>query len=198
MKLCSCCGALKEPGLFHWKRKSLGQREGFCKACKRVKLNREDLVILRKVRQAEYRKLRETPEQREARSRRHRAKPETRARNNQYRKDRRRKDPAFSIRINLSSQLSHFVGGDRKAGPLMEILGMCLREFRVYLQGQFRSGMSWENYGRVWHVDHIRPCASFDLTDHEQQKVCFRWDNLQPLFAKENLQKGDTWATKSC
>ena len=188
MKLCSCCGALKEPGLFHWKRKSLGQREGFCKACKRVKLNREDLVILRKVRQAEYRKLRETPEQREARSRRHRAKPETRARNNQYRKDRRRKDPAFSIRINLSSQLSHFVGGDRKAGPLMEILGMCLREFRVYLQGQFRSGMSWENYGKGaghWCIDHIQPLNSFPFGT--LPSVANALTNLRPLWEEENL-----------
>ncbi len=49
--------------------------------------------------------------------------------------------------------------------------------------------MTWENYGPVWHVDHIRPCAKFDLTDHDQQRACFHWTNLQPLFAKDNLQK---------
>lgn len=51
--------------------------------------------------------------------------------------------------------------------------------------------MTWENYGPVWHVDHIRPCASFDLQDPAQQRECFNFKNLQPLFAKENLKKGD-------
>jgi hypothetical protein len=51
--------------------------------------------------------------------------------------------------------------------------------------------MTWENYGPVWHVDHIRPCASFDLTDPAQQRECFHFSNLQPLFAAENLAKGD-------
>jgi len=50
--------------------------------------------------------------------------------------------------------------------------------------------MSWDNYGSYWHIDHIRPCASFDLTDPEQQKDCFDFTNLQPLEAKENIRKG--------
>jgi len=64
------------------------------------------------------------------------------------------------------------------------------QEFTIFIRGQFRPGMSWDNHGLVWHLDHVRPCASFDLTDPEQQRICFRWDNFQPLFAKENLQKG--------
>ena len=49
--------------------------------------------------------------------------------------------------------------------------------------------MTKENYG-LWHVDHIIPCASFDLTDPKQQKICFHWSNLQPLKAIDNLKKG--------
>jgi hypothetical protein len=55
---------------------------------------------------------------------------------------------------------------------------------------RFRPGMTWENYGPVWHVDHIKPCAKFDLTDPDQQRACFHFSNLQPLFADENLRKG--------
>jgi hypothetical protein len=61
-----------------------------------------------------------------------------------------------------------------------------------YLATQFTSGMAWDNYGE-WHIDHIRPCASFDLTDPEQQKQCFHYTNLQPLWAEDNLRKSDKW-----
>ena len=52
--------------------------------------------------------------------------------------------------------------------------------------------MSWDNYGK-WHIDHVRPCSSFDLTDAKQQEECFHYTNLQPLWAAENLQKGSKW-----
>ena len=61
--------------------------------------------------------------------------------------------------------------------------------FMKYIQAQFTAGMTWERYGE-FHIDHIRPCASFDLSDFEQQKVCFNWRNLQPLWAVDNLKKG--------
>lgn len=48
--------------------------------------------------------------------------------------------------------------------------------------------MSWENYGE-WHIDHIKPCSSFDLSDPKQQKECFNYTNLQPLWAIDNLKK---------
>jgi hypothetical protein len=53
----------------------------------------------------------------------------------------------------------------------------------------FTEGMSWDNYGE-WHIDHILPCSSFDLADIEQQKICFNYKNLQPLWAEDNLRKG--------
>ena len=61
---------------------------------------------------------------------------------------------------------------------------------KKWIESQFVDGMSWDNHGE-WHIDHIRPCASFDLTDPEQQKECFNYKNLQPLWAKDNLSKGD-------
>ena len=74
----------------------------------------------------------------------------------------------------------------------MELLGVSMNEVRAYLELQFKSGMTWENYGyKGWHIDHIIPCASFDLTDPEQQRRCFHYTNLQPLWWHENLAKGD-------
>jgi hypothetical protein len=49
----------------------------------------------------------------------------------------------------------------------------------------------------AWHVDHIIPCSSFDLTDSEQQKKCFHYTNLQPLWAIDNLKKSNKILTKA-
>jgi hypothetical protein len=75
---------------------------------------------------------------------------------------------------------------------VQQLLGCSPDQVRAHLEAQFQPGMAWDNYGE-WHIDHIRPCASFDLTDPEQQRLCFHWSNLQPLWAKENLKKGATY-----
>ena len=75
-----------------------------------------------------------------------------------------------------------------------ELLSCTVAECRAHLESQFQPGMSWENMANEgWHIDHIRPCASFDLNDPEQQKVCFNWRNLAPIWAKDNLQKNDEY-----
>ena len=51
--------------------------------------------------------------------------------------------------------------------------------------------MSWNNHGTYWHIDHIKPCASFDLTNNDALHMCYNWSNLRPLSALENLSKGD-------
>ncbi|MBF0290340.1 MAG: hypothetical protein HQM14_21210 [SAR324 cluster bacterium] len=71
------------------------------------------------------------------------------------------------------------------------LLGCSVEFLRQHLESQFSRKMTWENYGNYWHIDHIVPCHSFDLTDPEQQKICFNWQNLQPLEAKENISKNN-------
>ena len=79
-----------------------------------------------------------------------------------------------------------------KNSKARELIGCSYQELKQHLQSLFVEGMSWDNFGE-WHIDHIRPCASFDLTDPEQQKECFHYTNLQPLWAADNLAKSDTW-----
>lgn len=73
------------------------------------------------------------------------------------------------------------------------LVGCTAAELREHIAKQFADGMSFDNYGK-WHVDHIRPCASFDLTDPDQMKACFNWINLRPLWAAENIRKGAKYA----
>jgi hypothetical protein len=80
----------------------------------------------------------------------------------------------------------------KRAFKYSELLGCNVGELRTHIEAQFKPGMAWENYGPVWHIDHRRPCARFDLSKPEEQKACFHFTNLQPLWAKENIIKGAT------
>lgn len=84
--------------------------------------------------------------------------------------------------------------GAKKLQSSMELIGCSPAELKSHLESQFAPGMDWSNFGRkkgiqCWEIDHILPCASFDLTDPEQQKRCFHFTNLQPLWATENRKK---------
>lgn len=106
-------------------------------------------------------------------------------------RERMRTDPDFYVLKLLRRRINKALAGSQKAARAVDLLGMEIPEYRIYLQGQFRDGMTWENRGKVWHIDHIQPCVDFDLRDPEQQKICFNWSNTQPLLTRENLSKGD-------
>ncbi len=100
-------------------------------------------------------------------------------------------DPDFKLRGVLRARVRAAIirdGGD-KSDKTMQLVGCSIEHLRQHLEAQFTDGMTWDNHGE-WHIDHIKPCASFDLTDEKQQLECFNYANLQPLWAKENLSKG--------
>lgn len=103
-----------------------------------------------------------------------------------------KKDPGFRLRVLLSNRIFYALRETRTVRSLktMELLGCTITALRIRLEDRFKPGMTWANHGPVWHVDHIKPCAKFDLTNPEQQKICFHYTNLQPLFAAENISKG--------
>lgn len=104
--------------------------------------------------------------------------------------DRYKNDINFRLANALRSRVrGAFKSGGEKAEKTMELLGCSVQHVKDHLESQFTEGMTWENQGE-WHIDHIRPCASFDLEDPEEQKKCFHWTNLQPLWALDNLRKG--------
>mgnify|MGYP001820701080 CR=1 FL=1 len=98
----------------------------------------------------------------------------------------------YKLRCNLKNRIYDAVKNNTKSKRTMELLGCSIEYLKQYLFEQFQDGMSWDNYGE-WHIDHIRPCASFDLSDPKQQQACFHYTNLQPLWAIDNLKKQDKW-----
>lgn len=195
MKICSCCKVEKPLEEFYLRSDRPGKRASHCRLCKKQASKTPKLAARRKERQKGYRKNNFQKE----RARVDAWIDKNRARVNQCQlkntQRRRKSDPAWAIRLNLSTRISKALRGKQKALPTLTLLGCSLEELRRHLEKQFLPGMSWENYGKEgWHVDHKRPCASFsDLTRPEQQRECFRFSNLQPLWSTDNYKKGAKW-----
>lgn len=109
----------------------------------------------------------------------------------EYRKWKLDTDANTRIRHNLNSliRLTALRHGGRKSVRTIEALGCTADFFRGFLEARFRDGMNWSNYGSYWEIDHIIPCAEFDLRDAGQQKQCFHYSNLRPLSKPENRAK---------
>lgn len=100
-------------------------------------------------------------------------------------------DHTTKIAKNLRRRINHVLKGTNKSASTIQLLGCSIEQFLVYLESMFLENMSWDNYGtNGWHIDHIRPCSSFNLNDENDQKKCFHYSNLRPLWAIDNLKKG--------
>lgn len=125
------------------------------------------------------------PEEKERKRQWARANPKD---NTRYTRERAKRDVGFRVLRNLRNSVWRVIRRGHKSQATLALLGCGTPTLLAHLERQFQPGMTWGNYGK-WHIDHVRPCASFDLTRPEQQKQCFRWSNLQPLWAEDNLRK---------
>jgi len=100
----------------------------------------------------------------------------------------------YKIKHNLRSRLSSAIRSQScgKYRNTEKLTGCSVKILREHIERLFDEKMSWENYGE-WHIDHIRPCCSFDLSNEDEQLECFHYTNLQPLWAKDNLSKGSKY-----
>jgi len=108
---------------------------------------------------------------------------------NKYFKKRKETDPNFKLLRSIRTRILKALKRNPKSKSTIKLLGCSIEECWQHLESKFQPGMTKENHGK-WHIDHIKPCISFDLTDPEQQKICFHYTNLQPLWAEDNLKKG--------
>ena len=99
-------------------------------------------------------------------------------------------DLRFRTLMNLRHRTYMALKGKVKSKRTIDLLGTSIDNLWIHLEKTFKSGMTKDNYGKVWQVDHKIPCAAFDLNKPEEQVKCFHFTNLQALFVKENLSKG--------
>lgn len=200
-KTCSNCHACKPVALFR-------KKHNQCKACiaayyrKYRQNNKEKLAAKdRKYRQENKEKI--TANKREYRQEN---KEEIAAYQREYRQEhredrnardrkRRKNDPVYAITKRLRSRMWEAVkaaGLDKKCDSSSELLGISYQGLKEWLEAQFTEGMTWENRSD-WHVDHRVPCDAFDMTVETNQRICFWYKNLQPLWATQNIQKSNTY-----
>ena len=99
-------------------------------------------------------------------------------------------DPIFKIKVNLRRRVHHALMGRNKSDNTFNLIGCSPEEFKSHIESLWLEGMSWDNYGTSgWHIDHIKECHTFDLSDPEQQRECFHYSNQRPLWAKDNLSR---------
>jgi len=99
-------------------------------------------------------------------------------------------DLCFKLRETIRSRIAMAIRGSAKRGSAIELLGCTIEEFKQYIEAKFQPGMTWGNWSlKGWHLDHIKPIASFDLSDPKQLAEACHFTNMQPLWAKDNLDK---------
>jgi hypothetical protein len=103
----------------------------------------------------------------------------------------RKTNPDFKVRSYLRSRLLSTVKGNAKKGSAVRDLGCTIAEFWAHMEPQFQPGMTRENMGKAWEVDHIFPLAKIKRGCRIEFLSAANWRNLQPLTPKQNRDKGD-------
>ena len=202
MKKCTKCKEIKELTEFHKYKNSKDGLKSRCKRCRnkntrlyyvnnKEKCNEQSKLRYEKNKQ---KRLKQTNEWRNKNRERVRLKERCRYKKNRKAiltrfKERKKNDIQYKLRCILRDRLNKAIKANQKSGSAVKDLGCSIKDLKIHLEEQFVEGMNWNNHGS-WHLDHIKPLASFDLTDREQFLIACNFSNLQPLWAKDNLSKG--------
>lgn len=186
-KPCISKGHFSERFIVKNNRKKSGEYKTFCVKCSENWAKENPEAILESGR-------RSTEKYREKYNRANKLRRRTdefRAKRNKQRRERYKIDVNYRIEQRLRARVKKLLQGLNKSKSTKELVGCDTNFLKKYLEKKFKKGMTWDNY-ELWHIDHVRPCSLFDLTDPEEQKKCFNFKNLQPLWAGENISKGGT------
>lgn len=72
----------------------------------------------------------------------------------------------------------------------IEYLDCTIEFYMKYLEEQFTPEMTWENMGKVWHIDHVVPVC-YGKPSNNEKILRLHYINTQPLFVKDNLEKSN-------
>jgi hypothetical protein len=111
----------------------------------------------------------------------------------EWEKKKRETDNEFRILSTLRGRVYKALRSTKKTDNTINLIGCSIEFFMNWLQHQFDSKMSWDNYGDYWQIDHVIPCSHFNMTNEQEQFKCFNWKNCRPLESTKNLSKGDKY-----
>lgn len=141
--------------------------------------------------------MRKTKEQRAARKEyEKRYRQENKPERNRKAKRRYHNDPLYRVTYAARRRVRDALkkAGLRKSKRTIKLLGCTWDEYRAWLEPQLHDGMTWENYGTVWHVDHTVPVApAIEQFGEAALPVVFNYRNCKPMLAKKNLRKKCKW-----
>lgn len=194
MKQCNRCKLFKELEAFS---KCKSTKDGFNKRCKQCakELYKLNLDKYRTKVTQQKRKYRATPKGREITNKAtSKWQYKNRAKLAIYSRIRCKTDPEFKIKKLLRTRIYNALKRQQKSLSAISNLGCSIVEFQNYIESKFQPGMTWENWNRYgWHIDHIRPLASFNLTNPLEFQQAVHYTNLQPLWAIDNIKKSDKY-----
>ena len=184
MKKCSKCQQTKSTSEFN---KNRSKKDGYATECKECSVEN-----YRKWRKNNPEKLRELRKEHDKKYYENN-KDRKREWNTAYKKQRRRTDPIFRLMDNVRTQVGQILkreGTSKKGESALQYLPWTKEELEQHLVSQFTEGMTLDNYGE-WHLDHIYPQSKllYDSMDHPNFQKCWALENLQPLWAEDNIIK---------
>lgn len=177
MKQCKLCQEIKDITEFYVRSDRKNAVQHFCKSCSKIEKRAWQRLNKEKVNNHNIKWQKENKEHYSSYCKiKH--------------KERYSNDVNYKIKHNLRTRLNSAIKNGQKTGSAVSDLGCSIEELKQHLESMFEPDMSWNNYGE-WHIDHIKPLSKFDLTDCQEVKQACHYSNLQPLWAKDNLIKGD-------
>lgn len=186
-KKCTQCHKDKDIQLFNKAKRGRYGVRGKCKACEQIYFHKYEKFQRKPIKESTKLKMRNSKKL---------YRKNNKEKMRKYRREYYRNNINYRISQAFRVRISNVMSKNQKCKSSLALLGCSWEDLRKYLESKFQKGMTWDNYGNpngdhtnCWHIDHIIPCASFDLSKPEDQIKCFHYTNLQPLWGKDNLCK---------
>ena len=215
-KTCKICNTKKQ--LSNFRHKILKGKPSYERTCKKCsyQLNKQRLIELKEVDLKHYSKLIEKRRNRDTKFYNQnkerinirnntyysRNKEKIRLQRKKYRENNREKVRKWKkvsdtnegrISISLRRRVRTEIGSGK---PWLKLLDCSMENFKKWFEFNFKLdghlGFTWDNYGSVWSIDHVRPCKSFNMKKKKDVKTCFSWKNTLPVGTLYNQQKNAT------
>tara|TARA_R100001530_G_C4254503_1_gene138774 strand:+ start:64 stop:693 length:630 start_codon:yes stop_codon:yes gene_type:complete len=181
----------KEYHLKNKKRITERTKKYYLKNKKRIRERQKKYHLKNKEYMKEYKKEYYLKNKEATKARNKKWKLENKEHTRNHERNRYQTDINFRLLKNCRGRVLRALKFNPKSARTMELIGCTIDELRQHLESKFKPWMTWKNHGLGgWDIDHISPCAKFDFTDPEQQKICFHYTNLQPLEHIANIKKG--------